>query len=116
MTIEEGNEVLESEALLYYQSMKRKRPAKSNVKRIRTKKQPSPPLLEAHVEPTGTGVVIKKLVGKRSKPVSKFTRKKYCCPHCNRRFLTRGNVKNHMRIHSRDKPFQCPICQVNSSL
>jgi len=111
MTIEEGTEVLESEAMLYYQSMKRKRPAKSSVKRIRTKKQPSPPLLEAHVEPSGTAVVIKKLVGKRSKPVSKFTRKKYCCPHCNRRFLTRGNVKNHMRIHSRDKPFQCPICQ-----
>jgi len=43
MTIEEGTEVLESESLLYYQSMKRKRPAKSNVKRIRTKKQPSPP-------------------------------------------------------------------------
>jgi hypothetical protein len=34
-------------------------------------------------------------------------------PHCNRRFLTRGNIKNHLRIHSRDKPFHCPICQVS---
>ena len=57
--------------------------------------------------------VLKKLTPKKAKATSKFSRKKYVCPHCNRRFLTRGNVKNHMRIHSRDKPFQCPICQVS---
>jgi len=115
MTIEEGTEVLETESLLSYQA-KKKRPSKSSsVKRVRKK-----PLLEAHIEPSGTSVVIKKLAStKRAKPtptspklvISKFARKKYCCPHCTRRFLTRGNVKNHMRIHSRDKPFQCPICQ-----
>ena len=118
MTIEEGTEVLETESLLSYQA-KKKRPSKSSsVKRVRKK-----PLLEAHIEPSGTSVVIKKLAStKRAKPtptspklvISKFARKKYCCPHCTRRFLTRGNVKNHMRIHSRDKPFQCPICQVST--
>lgn len=54
-----------------------------------------------------------KKLGKKSKPTSKFSRKKYLCTHCNRRFLTRGNVKNHLRTHSRDKPFQCPVCQVS---
>ena len=40
-------------------------------------------------------------------------RKKYACPHCKRRFLTRGNLKNHTRIHKKDKPFQCVICKVS---
>ena len=53
-------------------------------------------------------------VGKRAKPaMSKFSRKKYVCPHCSRRFLTRGNIKNHLRTHNKDKPFQCSICQVS---
>lgn len=87
---------------------KRKRPSKKPVS-----KRPPKPKHDDRITPTlNVPVITKKLPAKRAKHSSKFARKKYVCPHCSRRFLTRGNVKNHMRSHSRDKPFQCPVCQV----
>jgi len=114
MTVDEANHELMYEAPSYSQMMvKRKRtggkPAKRLQKSMIGDDQIAPSVA---VDAAATAVSIKKLSVKRAKPTSKFARKKYVCPHCNRRFLTRGNIKNHLRIHSKDKPFQCPLCQV----
>ena len=114
MTVDEANHELMYEAPSYSQMMvKRKRtggkPAKRLQKSMIGDGQIAPSVA---VAAAAAAVSIKKLSVKRAKPTSKFARKKYVCPHCNRRFLTRGNIKNHLRIHSKDKPFQCPLCQV----
>lgn len=60
-------------------------------------------------------VALKKLTEKRARASpARLTKKKFVCPFCQRRFLTRGNIKNHIRIHTRDKPFHCPLCKVRS--
>ena len=115
MSIDDGTEEVaegEPSSASYPQvGIKRKRAVKA-VAVVSSKKLRRKVALEAKAEPIALGSGLKKLSVKRGKPLSKFSRKKYCCPHCNRRFLTRGNVKNHMRIHARDKPFQCALCQV----
>jgi len=115
MSIDDGTEEVAAEGEPSSASyppvgIKRKRAVKG-VAVVSSKKLRRKVALEAKAEPTALGSGLKKLSVKRGKPLSKFSRKKYCCPHCNRRFLTRGNVKNHMRIHARDKPFQCILCQ-----
>jgi uncharacterized Zn-finger protein len=115
MTVEEGNGEPAPEVTVPSVVGKRKLGRGGKVlKRLqrseRTKQLEEPRTLT--VAPVSVAA-LKKLAPKRAKPTSKFARKKYVCPHCNRRFLTRGNIKNHLRIHSRDKPFQCPICQVS---
>lgn len=122
MTIEEGAEgfISEASSLSARQQsiMKRKRIQKPMVAIQSGAKKPLVESRSAPVAVTASSVRIapKKpglIVGKRLKPASsKFARKKYVCPHCNRRFLTRGNIKNHLRTHSKEKPFQCPVCQV----
>lgn len=111
MTVEEENRELLSDSMIPPVTVpaQKKRTRNKLVKRLQKIKQP-----ETHVHPISAipSAVLKKLATKRAKTSSKFARKKYVCPHCNRRFLTRGNVKNHMRTHSRDKPFECPVCQV----
>ena len=99
----------------YNQMVKRKRTGGKPAKRLQKKTHMDsgriPPAVA--ISAASAAVSVKKLsVVKRAKPTSKFARKKYVCPHCSRRFLTRGNIKNHLRIHSKDKPFQCPLCQV----
>lgn len=109
MTVEDGNREFTSDVPLSPVVVKRKPTGGKLLKRLQKTKQ------AIETRASTISVVpgaVKKLTNKRTKPPSKFARKKYVCPHCNRRFLTRGNVKNHLRIHSRDKPFQCPVCQV----
>lgn len=112
MTVDEASQELAYEAPVPSAVGKRRLGRGGKVlKRLQRTKQPDE-LLSLTVPPVSVAA-LKKLAPKRAKPSSKFARKKYACPHCNRRFLTRGNIKNHLRIHSRDKPFNCPICQVS---
>ena len=112
MTVEEGNGDPAPEVTVPSVVGRRKLGRGGKVlKRLQRTKQPEEPRMLT-VAPVSVAA-LKKLAPKRGKPPSKFARKKYVCPHCNRRFLTRGNIKNHLRIHSRDKPFHCPICQVS---
>jgi len=112
MTVEEGNGEPAPEVVLPSVVGRRKLGRGGKVlKRLqRTKQKEEPRTLTVA---TVSVAALKKLAPKKAKPSSKFARKKYVCPHCNRRFLTRGNIKNHLRIHSRDKPFKCLICQVS---
>ena len=32
------------------------------------------------------------------------------CPHCNKRFARKWNLKEHIRVHTRETPFVCDIC------
>jgi len=34
---------------------------------------------------------------------------KHACPECGKRFLRPGAVETHMKMHTGEKPFQCPI-------
>ncbi|XP_046461484.1 zinc finger protein 62 homolog [Daphnia pulex] len=109
MTVEEGNGEPSPEVAVPSVVGRRKLGRGGKVlKRLQRRQLEEPRTLT--VAPVSVAT-LKKLAPKRAKPSSKFARKKYVCPHCNRRFLTRGNIKNHLRIHSRDKPFQCSICQ-----
>jgi hypothetical protein len=111
MTVEEGNGEPSPEVAVPSVVGRRKLGRGGKVlKRLQRRQLEEPRTLT--VAPVSVAT-LKKLAPKRAKPSSKFARKKYVCPHCNRRFLTRGNIKNHLRIHSRDKPFQCSICQVS---
>ncbi|KAI9561134.1 hypothetical protein GHT06_012090 [Daphnia sinensis] len=110
MTVDEANEELAPEVAVPSVVGKRRLGRGGKVlKRLQRSKQPDEPL--SLTVPPVSVATLKKLAPKKTKPSSKFARKKYACPHCSRRFLTRGNIKNHLRIHSRDKPFQCPVCQ-----
>ena len=105
---DEDDSLAETSAANEGHAIKRRQPAvKGSLKKAKKDGAPS----GAMAAPLND-VVVKKLAAKKGKPVSKFSRKKYCCPFCSRRFLTRGNVKNHMRIHSREKAYQCKICRV----
>lgn len=42
--------------------------------------------------------------------------KKYVCPYCQRRFLTKGNIKNHIKIHTKERPYRCDLCNVSVAL
>lgn len=36
--------------------------------------------------------------------------KKYCCQYCSHRFHELSNLKQHIRIHTGEKPFKCDMC------
>lgn len=38
------------------------------------------------------------------------TTKKHCCVHCNKKFNSRRRMKEHMGVHSGEKPFPCSMC------
>ena len=37
--------------------------------------------------------------------------KPYECDVCEKRFTTSGSLKNHMRIHTNEKPYECDVCE-----
>lgn len=39
----------------------------------------------------------------------------YICNICNTSFAQQGNLLRHLRIHSGDKPFKCNACSYSSS-
>ena len=38
--------------------------------------------------------------------------RKFKCDICGKGFITRGNLAEHMNIHTGDKPFKCKFCSI----
>ncbi|XP_007519134.2 LOW QUALITY PROTEIN: zinc finger protein 408 [Erinaceus europaeus] len=36
--------------------------------------------------------------------------KPFLCPHCGRAFRHRGNLRGHLRLHTGERPYRCPHC------
>ncbi|XP_050964050.1 gastrula zinc finger protein XlCGF49.1-like [Labeo rohita] len=36
--------------------------------------------------------------------------KPFICQHCGKRFVKKGNLKEHMYVHVEEKPFTCDLC------
>ncbi|XP_008063542.1 zinc finger protein 408 [Carlito syrichta] len=36
--------------------------------------------------------------------------KPFLCPHCGRAFRQRGNLRGHLRLHTGERPYRCPHC------
>ncbi|XP_076004242.1 uncharacterized protein LOC142996984 [Genypterus blacodes] len=60
--------------------------------------------------------VVKRHDGGKEKMVTKSKRKGHFCPICvDRRFRGPSKLARHMRTHTKDKPFNCPVCAITFS-
>ncbi|XP_052863978.1 zinc finger protein sens-like [Anopheles cruzii] len=44
--------------------------------------------------------------------VHRIKQKRHQCPHCPREFVRAGGLKNHIRWHTDEEPFQCEVCGI----
>ncbi|XP_055596041.1 zinc finger protein ZFP2-like [Uranotaenia lowii] len=82
-----------------------------NSEKVISKDHPSRPISSGSKIPTECAICGKRVAYLKEHMRMHLKDKRYACPHCDRSFSQSTNLIYHIRTHTGEKPFQCGQCE-----